>query len=88
MECPFCKYYVPEGASVCGHCGAEEVEKTRFHPEAIRLNDFVAVYVLIVLAGVCYVFDWTSWSFWILVLAFIALIGAFQIDISPNKWRR
>ncbi len=24
-ECPFCKAYVPDGASVCGSCGAEEV---------------------------------------------------------------
>ncbi len=24
-ECPFCKAHVPEGASVCGSCGAEEV---------------------------------------------------------------
>lgn len=24
-ECPFCKAHVPDGASVCGSCGAEEV---------------------------------------------------------------
>ncbi|WP_153012322.1 hypothetical protein [Type-E symbiont of Plautia stali] len=24
-ECPFCKAHIPEGASVCGSCGAEEV---------------------------------------------------------------
>lgn len=24
-ECPFCRSHVPEGASVCGSCGAEEV---------------------------------------------------------------
>ena len=24
MNCPYCKYDIPQGATVCGHCGAYE----------------------------------------------------------------
>jgi hypothetical protein len=50
-NCPFCRYYIPEGATVCGHCGAVKrrvsADKISFAGDNFGLSAFLALAVFI-----------------------------------------
>jgi hypothetical protein len=72
MKCGYCRFKVPKGALVCGHCGVDFTYKFDWGTFIERVMAYGVVAAL-VFGGLAFVLPITENWFWIFVLIFLGI---------------
>ena len=83
QQCPFCRFNIPDGAVVCGHCHAV---KKRKPPSDFKGNFCGALLLGQILALFLWFKTHIDFADWILITIFSAISGIVLYIESGKEW--
>ena len=87
QQCPFCRFNIPDGAVVCGHCHAV---KKRKPPSDFDGNFFCGALLLVQIFALFLWFKthYMDFSNWFLITVYSAIIGIALYESGEEWWER